>query len=96
MMLICVSNTEVTFEAQFMKKLSNTEAKLNKKRCLCKKLAVPHIELCKNKKLSLKSNFKRSYFEEGSKYRSTTLMPGLYLLIMSRTRFRVNPHSIVV
>ena len=50
-----------------MKKLSNTEAKLNKKRCLYKKLAVPQIELYKNKKKSLKSNFKRSYFEEGSK-----------------------------
>ena len=50
-----------------MKKLSNTEAKLNKKRCLYKKLAVLQIELYKNKKKSLKSNFKRSYFEEGSK-----------------------------
>ena len=30
MMLICISNTQVKFEAQFMKMLSNTEAELKK------------------------------------------------------------------
>ena len=33
MMLICIKQHLATFEAQFMKKLSNTEAKLKKKRC---------------------------------------------------------------
>ena len=33
MMLICIKQHLATFEAQFMKKLNNTEAKLKKKRC---------------------------------------------------------------
>ena len=30
MMVICVSNAKATFEAQYMKKLSNTEAEMKK------------------------------------------------------------------
>ena len=37
MMLVCIKQHQATFQAQFMKKLSNTEAELKKKRCLQKK-----------------------------------------------------------
>ena len=30
MMVICISNAKATFEAQYMKKLSNTEAEMKK------------------------------------------------------------------
>ena len=39
--LYVVSNTEATYEAQFMKKLSNTEAEL-KKELLMKKSVYPY------------------------------------------------------
>ena len=34
MMILIRVNTEETFETKFMKKLSNTEAELKKRRCL--------------------------------------------------------------
>ena len=34
MVLICIKKQLSKFEAQFMKKLSNTEAEVKKKRCL--------------------------------------------------------------
>ena len=37
MVVICVKNTYATFEAQFMRKLSNTEAELKKKVAFKKK-----------------------------------------------------------
>ena len=43
MMILICSNTSATFEAQFMKKLTNTEAKLKKKRDLQKKQRVFHL-----------------------------------------------------
>ena len=45
-MIICLSNTYATFEVQFMKKLSNTEAKL-KRSVAWKKACIPLFAFCK-------------------------------------------------
>ena len=51
MMLICIKQHLTTFEAQFMKKLSNTEAELKKKTLLIKK-NKQHLKLNSWKSLS--------------------------------------------